>query len=53
MTFSTSAVAVCRSSASLCLVEQPHIFDSDDRLVGEGLEKLDVVVGERAGLRAA
>ena len=50
MTFRMSAVAVCRSSASLRLVEQPRILDGDHGLVGEGLQQLDVVVGERAGL---
>ena len=49
MTFSTSAVAVCCCSASvrsrvsrLHLVEQAHILDRDDRLVGEGLDQLDL-----------
>ena len=32
------------------LVEQPHIFDRDHRLVGEGLQQLDMMGGERAGL---
>ena len=31
-------------------VEQPHILDGDHGLVGEGLQQLDVVRGERAGL---
>ena len=52
MTLSTSAVAVCCSSlASACLVEQPHIFDGDYGLVGEGLQQLDVMVGEQPGSR--
>ena len=49
MTFSTSAVAVCCCSdfaelggARLHLVEQPHILDGDHRLVGEGLDELDL-----------
>ena len=42
ITFSTSAVAVCRSSASCGLVEQPHVLDGDHGLVGEGLQQLDV-----------
>ena len=32
------------------LVEQPHVLDGDDRLVGEGLEELDLLVGERPHL---
>ena len=28
--------------------EQPHILDSNDRLVGEGLQKCDLCVGEPA-----
>ena len=47
ITFRISAVAVCRSSASLRLVEQPHIFDGDDGLVGKGLKQLNVMIGER------
>ena len=43
MTFRMSAVAVCRSSASLRLVEQPHVLDRDHGLVGEGLQQLDVM----------
>ena len=34
----------------LGLVEQAHVLDRDHRLVGEGLEQLDVPVGERSGL---
>ena len=59
MTLSTSAVAVCccsdslRSSrARLHLVEQPHVLDRDHRLVGEGREQLDLLVGERLNLGA-
>src|SRR5262249_39587995 len=33
----------------LCLVEQPHILDRDDSLVGQGLEQGDISVGERTG----
>ena len=51
MTFSTSAVAVCCCSASvrsrvlrLHLVEQPHVLDRDHRLVGEGLDELDLAL---------
>ena len=34
------------------LVEQPRILDGDDRLVGEGRDKLDLLVGERTHLVA-
>ena len=46
MTRRISLVAVCCSSASLssrCVpefLEQPHVLDGDDRLVGEGLQQL-------------
>ena len=43
-------MAVCRSSASLVSVEEPHVLDGDDRLVGEGLEERDLPFGERADL---
>src|SRR5262249_47525193 len=33
--------------ARLYLVEQPHVLDSDDGLVGEGLDQLDLLIGER------
>ena len=33
----------------LRLVEQPHILDGDHCLVGEGLQQLDVVIGETPG----
>ena len=55
MTFSTSEVAVCCSRDSVssrvrCLhvFEQPHVLDRDHRLVGEGCDQLDLLVGERA-----
>ena len=32
--------------ARLHLVEQPHILDRDHRLVGEGGDQLDLLVGE-------
>ena len=38
-----SAVAVCCSSASFRLVEQPDVLDGDDRLGGEGLEQCDLL----------
>ena len=34
----------------LGLVEQAHVLDRDHRLVGEGLEQLDLVLRERSGL---
>ena len=47
------AVAVCCSRASVTsrlraceLGEQPHVLDGDDGLVGEGLQQLDLLVGE-------
>ena len=59
MTRRMSLVAVCCSSAvgqlavaRLQLREQPHVLDRDDRLVGEGLEQRDLLVGEAAGLSA-
>jgi hypothetical protein len=36
--------------ASLQFLEQPHVLDRDDRLVGEGLEKLHVRVGKSTRL---
>ena len=37
MTLSTSEVAVCCSSDSAQLVEQPGVLDGDDGLVGESV----------------
>ena len=34
----------------LRLVEQPHVLDGDHRLVGEGLQQLDLLLGERPDL---
>ena len=55
-----SAVAVCCSSASVSsrfrasqLLEQPDVLDRDHRLVGEGLQQLDLLVGERPDSRSA
>ncbi len=57
MTFSTSEVAVCMlqrlrqiARARLHLVEQAHVLDRDDSLVGEGLDELDLALSEPAGL---
>src|SRR5262245_32076810 len=36
----------------LHLVEQPHVLNRDHRLVGEGLQELDLSVGEQPGLSA-
>ena len=55
------AVAVCCSSASVSSrlpgsrssCEQAHVLDGDHRLVGEGLEQLDLLVGERPRLASA
>ena len=54
MTSSTSLVAVWYSSdsvqlalARLLLLEQPRVLDGDHGLVGEGLNKFDLLVGER------
>ena len=33
--------------ARLHLVEQPHVLDRDHRLVGEGGDQLDLLIGER------
>ena len=59
MIFSTSAVAVCCSSASvelavarLDLVEQARVLDGDRGLVGEGRDKLDLALRERNRLLA-
>ena len=35
------------ASARLLSLEQAHVFDCDHRLVGEGLEQLNVLIGER------
>ena len=57
ITLSTSAVAVCCCSDSLevagpllNLSEQVHIGNGDHRLVGEGLQHLDMMIGEGARL---
>ena len=60
ITLSTSPVAICCSSASvevavprLQLLEQPHVLDRDDCLIGEGLEQRDLRVREAPHLAAA
>ena len=56
MTRSTSAVAVCCSSASvlrvspvalLQLLEQPGVLDGDDGLIRERLQQRDLAIRER------
>ena len=50
---STSEVAVCCSQQIFAqLVEQPRVLDGDDGLVGEILDQLDLLVGERANFLA-
>src|SRR5262245_51528617 len=39
--------------ALLDLLEQPHVFDRDHGLIGEGLEKGDLLLIERTNFRAA
>ena len=39
--------------ALLDFLEQAHVLDGDDRLVGEGFEQLDLLVGERPDLQSA
>jgi hypothetical protein len=34
------------------LLEEPHVLEGDDRLVGKGLEQLDLLVAEGRGLQA-
>ena len=36
--------------ALLQFFEQPHVLDGDDRLVGEGFEQCDLLVGKRMNL---
>ena len=46
--FREIAVRVRKRQRALLLgFEQAHVFDGDHRLVGEGLEKRDLFVGER------
>ena len=52
MTPKISLVAVCCSNDSLEFVEQPHVLNSDHRLIGEGFEQLDLRRGEGAHLGA-
>ena len=52
MTCNTSAVAVCCSSASRCLGDQPRVLHRDHRLGGEILQQRDLLVGEWPDLLA-
>ena len=45
-------MAVCCCSRFAQLVEQPRVLDGDDRLGGEVLDQLDLLVGERPHLLA-
>ena len=56
MTRRISLVAVCCSSdsrqlgvAHLEFVEQPDVLDGDDRLVGEGLQQRNQLIGKKPG----
>ena len=48
MTPRISLVAVCCSNDSFKFVEQPHVFDGDHGLIGEGFEQLDLRRSEGA-----
>jgi len=52
ITCSTSAVAVCRSSASFVSLKHTHVLDRDHRLIGEGLRERDFLGRKLAGLSA-
>ena len=52
MTPRISLVAVCCSNASFEFLEQPHVLDGDDGLIGEGFKKFDLRRGEGAHLDA-
>ena len=52
MTCNTSAVAVCCSSASRCLGDQPRILHRDHRLRREVLQQRDLFLRERPDLLA-
>ena len=53
MTCTTSAVAVCCSKASRVSVNEPCVLDRDDRLIGDGRDQRDLLLGERLDARAA
>ena len=52
MTWSTSDGGGLLLQRFAQLVEQPGVLDGDDRLAGEVLHQLDLLVGERANLLA-
>ena len=52
ITCNTSAVAVCCSSASRCLGDEPRVLHRDHRLGGEVLQQCDLLVGEWPDLLA-
>ena len=52
MTPRISLVAVCCSNDFLEFLKQPHVLDGDNRLVGEGFEKLDLRRGKGTHLGA-
>ena len=52
MTFKMSAARGLLFERLLRLVEQPHILDGDDRLVGERLQERDLLGREGIGPRA-
>ena len=52
MTPKISLVAVCCSNDSLEFLKQPDVLDGDDRLIGEGLQKPDLLVRKRSDFRA-
>ena len=59
MTPKISLVAVCCSKASVrsrlrasSSLNKPHVLDRDHRLIGEGFEKLDLIVGRRVEPRS-
>ena len=48
-----AAEASVRSRFVPEFIEQPHVLDSDDGLIGEGFEEPDLHRGERTNLGAA
>ena len=53
MTPKISLVAVCCSNDFLEFLEQPHVLDRDDGLIGEGLKQFDLFIRERANVGSA
>ena len=48
----TRLACASANRALLLGFEQPHVFDRDHRLVGEGLQKRDLLVAERSDLHS-